>query len=202
MQIKTTVSGLIVGVSIFVMTGCVSKRAEAHIPPHSPKSEQSQLAFLEPQEIYLQSVKDYRVSQEGKRESLGLSMGDVVFNPQAVSVIKDVIVSEFENAGHHFTDKDQAVKLVVKVRNFDIGTNSTPIYWDINGTTKIDIEVSGQKGDSASFSYVSACSDRTYVWPSGELFKGVMMKCIDDFANKFRNDKALVEAISTMTDDE
>lgn len=174
------------------------KMEEVHIPSHSPKSEQSQLALLKPQKINLQSVKDYRISQEGKRESLGIPMGDVVFNPQAVTVIKDVVVSEFENAGHIFTESDQTVTLAVKIQNFDAGTNSTALYWDINGTTKIDIEVSGQKGDSDTFSYISVCSDRTYVYPSGELFEGVMLQCIDDFANKLRNDKALVDAIQDM----
>jgi uncharacterized lipoprotein YajG len=176
-------------------------QSEANIPSHSPKSGQSQLALLKPLEINLQSVKDYRVSQEGKREAMGLTMGDVVFVPQVVSVIKDVVVSEFKNAGHHFTDKGETVTLSVKVRNFDVGTNSTALYWDINGTTKIDIEVSGKKGDSATFSYVSVCSDRTYVYPSGELFEGVMLQCIDDFANKLRNDKALVEVIQDMSAD-
>ena len=146
MQIKIASMGLILGAFIFTFTGCVSKTEEAHIPSHSPKSAQSELKRLTPQAFNLQSVKDYRAHQEGKRESLGLAMGDVVFNPHAVIVIKDVIVSEFKNAGHHFTDKGQTVTLAVKVRNFDVGTDSTALYWDINGTTKIDIEVSGKKG--------------------------------------------------------
>jgi uncharacterized lipoprotein YajG len=122
-------------------------------------------------------------------------MGDVIFVPQAVRVIEDVVVSEFKNAGHRFSKRNQTVTLKVKIRNFDIATDSTPLYWDINGNTKIEIDVFGKQGDSRSFSYVSVCSGRTYVWPSGELFKGVMLQCIDDFANKLRNDKALVKAI-------
>jgi uncharacterized lipoprotein YajG len=202
MKIKTTVLGLMLGSSLLFLSGCVSKVDEARIPPHSPKSGQNQLALLKPQKIRLESVKDYRVAPEGKRESLGIAMGDVVFVPPVVSVIEDVVVSEFKNAGHQFSDEGQTVTLSVKIRNFDAGTNSTPVYWDINGSTNIEVDVSGNKGESVSFSYVSLCSDRTYVWPSGELFKGVMLKCIDDFANKLRDDSALAEAIRNMTDDQ
>ena len=200
MQIKTTIVSLIVSASMFFLAGCVSKVEEAHIPPHFPKSGQSQLALLKPQIINLESVKDFRTSLEGKRESLGVPMGDIIFVPQIVRVIEDVVMSEFKNAGHNFSKTDQTLTLKVKIKKFDVATDSTPLYWDINGDTKIEIDVSGRNGESASFCYASICSDRTYTWPSGELFKSVSLECIDDFANKLRNDKGLVKAIKDMTD--
>lgn len=200
MQIKTTILNMLMGLSLAVLSGCAPKVVEAHIPPHTPTGTESRLSLLESQKIHLNSVKDLRAMMEGKRESLGISMGDVVFVPPAVSVIEDVVVTEFKNAGHQFSDEDQKLTLTVKIRNFDANTNSTPVYWDINGSTHIELEISGEEGKRKSFSYRSACSDRTYVWPSGELFKEVMLKCIDDFANKLRNDRVLAEAIQGMAD--
>jgi uncharacterized lipoprotein YajG len=195
MKIKTSVSNMLIVLSMAVLSGCASKVVEVHIPPHTPMGTESQLSLIESQKIHLESVKDLRAMMEGKRESLGISMGDVVFVPPAVSVIEDVVVTEFENAGHQFSDEDQTLTLTVKIHNFGANTNSTPAYWDINGSIHIELEISREEGKRKSFSYRSACSDRTYVWPSGELFKAVMLKCIDDFADKLRNDKALAEAI-------
>lgn len=198
MQIKIVMSGLLVSLSVLIISGCVLKTEEAHIPPHSPKGEVSKLSSIPPQMIYIQSVKDYRDVAGGERESVGVRMGDVVFVPQAVSIIKDVVVSEFEHAGHRFSDSEHKIILTVKVRNFDTSTDSTMTYWDINGTTNIEIDVSDQKGNSQSFSYSSKCSDRTYVYPSAKLFEGVMLDCIDGFAGKLRNDQALVEAMQKI----
>lgn len=196
MKRRSVVSLFVLCISLLLMSGCASKELAVQMPHHAPSGEQGYLSQIEPQRVALLSVKDHRASMEGKREALGVEMGAVVFVPHAVEVIRDVIASELKYAGHDVTNKesDQTVAMRVQVKNFDATTDSTMTYWDINGYTKIAVEVLVD-GSYETFSFASRCTDRTYVWPSADLFKKVMLQCMDDFSQKFRNDQALAKAI-------
>lgn len=182
------------------MVGC-AQNISVQFPSHTPTSNGSQLALIPPQNVYLKTIQDARPPgrAEGTREAaFGVPMGNVDFKPPASDIVKDVIMSEFKKAGHRFADKEQQVNISAKIFTFEVGTNTTPLYWDIIGNIKIEVEVMGPTGEEFKNTYTSTCQDRTYVWPRGSLVKKVMQGCITDFAETMRNDTELAKAIKSI----
>jgi len=180
---------------IFVISGCmgnITVDLSSHLPPHGD----SKLATISPKTIDLQKIQDARTPgmAEGTREAaFGVPMGNVTFTPNISEVITDVIKSELESAGHKLGNNSQYV-ITGKIHVFDVRTNTTPLYWDINGKLNVELDVSNQK-----FTYKipisSSCTDRTYIYPSGSLVKKVMEKCIEDFANQFRENEQVIATL-------
>ncbi|MDY6990525.1 MAG: YajG family lipoprotein [Thermodesulfobacteriota bacterium] len=188
--------------SVFLMllVGC-AQNISVQFPSYTPTGNGSQLALIPPQNIHLEAVQDTRPPgrAEGTREAaFGVPMGTVEFRPPASDIVRDVIMSEFKNAGHRFTDKEQQVTIWAKILTFEVGTNTTPLYWDIMGNTKIEVEVMNPSGQQFKNTYTSTCQDRTYVWPGGKLVKKVMQSCITEFANTMRNDTELAKAMKNI----
>jgi uncharacterized lipoprotein YajG len=182
------------------LVGC-AQNISVQFPSHFPTSNASQLALIPPQNIYLKAVQDTRTPgrAEGTRDAVfGGSMGNIEFKPPASSIVRDVIVSEFKNAGHSFTDEEQQVNILAKILIFEVETNRAALYWDIMGLTKIEVEVMSQAGGVYKNTYTSSCQERTYVWPGGDLVKKVMQSCINDFANIMRNDSELTKALKSF----
>jgi uncharacterized lipoprotein YajG len=187
-------------ISVEFLAGC-AQNISVQFPPHTPNSNNSQLALIPPQQLYLKSVIDSRTPgrAEGSREAaFGVPMGNVQFKPPVSDIVRDIITSEFTTAGHSFTDKDQGLDISAKILIFEVGTNTTPLYWDIIGNTKIEIEVMDAERKQIEKTYTSTCQDRTYVWPGGDLVKKVMENCMNDFAKTMRNDKELANAIRSI----
>jgi len=197
---------LVLGSIFFMFLAGCAQNISVQFPPHTPvTSGGNQLALIPPQNICLKPVQDRRIPgyAEGSREAaFGVPMGNIQFRPPASDIVRDVIVSEFKNAGHTITDKEQPITISAKILAFNVGTNTTPLYWDVIGNTTIEVEVMGSAQEPSKMTYTSSCQDRTYIWPGEALVKQVMQSCINDFADQMRNDIKLAQTIKTVTNPE
>ena len=92
-------------VAFMFLMGC-AQNISVQLPSHIPTNNVSQLALIPPQNIFLKEIQDTRTPgrAEGTREAaFGVPMGNVDFNPPASEILRDVIMSEFKNAGHGFS---------------------------------------------------------------------------------------------------
>jgi len=179
------------------LVGC-AQNISVQFPAYTAAGNGSQLAKIPPQKIHFKGIQDLRTPgrAEGSREAaFGVPMGDVEFHPPAPQVISDMLRAEFQNAGATLTDQEQPITLSGKVLTFEVGTDTTPLYWDIIGNIKIQLEVSSKSGTIDQNTYSATCKDRTYVWPSGSIIKDVMQNCINDLGRDIRNDEGLAKAI-------
>lgn len=187
---------------IISLAGCASNII-VQFPPHLPTSNGSQLATIPPRNIQLNAVEDIRTLNlaDGSREAaFGVSMGYVEFKPTASEIVQDIFIAELTNAGHKIVNQEQQVIINAQILQFKVGTIATPIYWDIIGNTQVDVEVLSLIGAKIKKSYTSTCQERTYIWPGEAIINIAMKSCIDDFANKFRNDEELALAIKNIAE--
>ena len=180
-----------------IFTGCIQD-ISVEIPPHTSLPSDSRLAGIHPRKICLKAIKDVRILDraEGTREAaFGVPMGTVDFYPSVESIFKDVIKAEFQSAGHTLAKDEQPITLVGEILTFEVRTDTTPLYWDIIGRTLVELQIKSLDGKASKHHYASICKERTYIYPSSTLIQKVMKNCINDFANKLRNDDKLAQAL-------
>lgn len=164
---------------------------------HIPAQSDSKLAAISPKAINLEKIQDTRTPgiAEGTREAaFGVPMGNVAFTPTASEIINDVIKSELQSAGHKLINTNSEYVIKGKINVFDIRTNTTALYWDIDGKLNVELNVSNSNITN-SISIISSCTDRTYLYPSGKLVKKVIKKCLEDFANQFRENEQIISTL-------
>lgn len=187
-------------VAVACLTACAGVQdVVVHIPPHVPSAGPSALSGIPP------TVVDLRTFQQptgtgvlpgriGERKTIGdVSMGLVTAAPAPDQVVTDAIKAELVAAGHHVTT-GAAVMLDGEIERFDLHTNVTVLYWDVVGTVIVKLAAHGTR-QSAIGVYDAVCSERTYLWPGGELIAHVLSLCVDDIARQFRNDAAVARAL-------
>lgn len=189
---------LIVCSLLFLFFDSCIQDISVEIPPHMPADNNSQLAAIPSQKICLKAIKDVRILDraEGTREAaFGVPMGTADFYPSVESIFKDVIKAEFQSAGHTLAKDEQPITLAGEILTFEVRTDTTPLYWDIIGRTLVELQIKSADGNASKHHYASICKKGTYIYPSSTLIQKVMKKCINDFANKLRNDDKFAQAL-------
>lgn len=170
------------------------------IPKHSTSSGSSTLSSIPPAIIRVLPFNDDRkdIDIEGKATAaFGVRMGHIRFEPSPATLLGQVIISEVKAAGHTVTDSAEGTQITGAVLEFEAHTDTTLLYWDVIGNLAVSLQILVARGTNpgAPLDYHARCMDRTYIWPSEAVIAGVMSKCINDFANKLRNDGRAADAL-------
>ena len=192
---KEIFTAILLSFSLLIVSGCIGN-ITVDLSSHRPAQSNSKLAAISPQIINFEKIQDVRIPgvAEGTREAaFGVPMGNVEFIPTASEIVNNVIKSELQNAGHKLSSNSQYV-LGGKIKVFNVRTKTTLLYWDIVGKLNVELNVANPKIND-SIILDSSCSDRTYLYPSGKLIKKVMNKCLDDFANQFRENEQIISTL-------
>lgn len=119
-------------------------------------------------------VFDVRESSMMKRESLGVSLGQVTLKPNEINLIKSVI----ENALHQTLRNkiiNPELKVYCGIKKFDISTPSTAFSWNIITKIRIILRV-----DDTERMIESGSQERTYIWPSEDIINRVTTSALND----------------------
>lgn len=170
------------------------------IPRHSASTGSSALSSIRPAPIRVLPFNDDRkdIDIEGKATAaFGVPMGHIRFEPSPATLLGQVIISEIKAAGHAVTDSTEGTQIAGAVLDFKVHTVTTLLYWDVIGNLAVSLQILVARGTNPGvpIHYHARCMNRTYVWPSEAVIAGVMSKCIDDFANKLRNDGRAANAL-------
>ena len=124
-------------------------------------------------------------------------MGRIRFEPSPATLLGQAIISEIKAAGHTVTDSAEGTQITGAVLEFEAHTDTTLLYWDVIGNLAVSLQILVARGTNpgALLDYRTRCMDRTYIWPSETVIAGVMSKCINEFANKLRNDGGAADAL-------
>jgi hypothetical protein len=136
------------------------------------------------QNFILGNVQDARAEKYriGERfAAFGVSMGDVYFYRSVPDFIEEMVATDLQAAGHSVAKSGVGTPINVTINRFSAKTETTALYWDI--VTNIDLLVV-VGGLDESFSCEK--SDRTYVWPTEELFNAVVDSCLIQLMQNFR----------------
>ena len=150
--------------------------------------------------VRIEPVKDLRANAVGsligqRTAFAGVSMGDVEMSPLPTDVMGQMLRAEFAQMGYGVGSGAQFT-VGAQLRQFQIVTPATALYWDINGSVEFAVTVTAQDGRKHDASYSAACTDRTYVNPSEDLIGKVLTGCVRDIGAKLRADAALASFLA------
>ena len=145
--------------------------------------------------IYIAPIKDTRINVLGdligERKSFNTSLGEIEMSPIPVDMIEQLLKSELSALGNKIVDSDEEFRIDGQLNKFEIVTSNTISYWDVNGEVDISLAVTRQAGKKHNSNYTATCTDRTFVWPDEEIFKGVITNCLSKIAVSLQNDTSL-----------
>ena len=150
--------------------------------------------------IYIAPVKDVRKNilgdLIGERKSFNTSLGEIEMSPIPADMIKQLLTSELSVSGNTIVDSDEEFRIDGQLNKFKIVTPNTISYWDVNGEVDISLAVTSQTGKKHRSDYTATCTERTFVWPSEEILRGVIMDCLSKIGVSLQNDTSLSDFLA------
>lgn len=126
----------------------------------------------------------------GERTTIGnISLGMIRLTPPPAHAVADVLRVEFEAMGWRVA-ADAPVRVAARITDFRVVTPATALYWDINGSIEIELRATKVDGKDRVAKVRSACTDRTFVYPSDSLIAGVVQSCLKSIGTRLREDAA------------
>lgn len=120
-------------------------------------------------------VTDIRKAASMERTALGVSMGRIELRPAAPELVRAVVQATADDVIARQGIDPQTV--LCGIREFDVTTPSTPIYWDISTKIEIVLRVHGRDRTASA-----SATDRTYVWPTEALISNVTTEALKKLA--------------------
>jgi hypothetical protein len=147
-----------------------------------------------PQVYTIAEVRDLRPDKTriGERfAAFGVSMGNVYFFGNVESALLETVSDELRGAGHTVQNSGPGRSLSLDILSFWAETDTTPLYWDIVANIRIGVRVAGAVGSAGLLEREFSCesSERTYVWPSEELFAEALDDCLQELMREFRSEE-------------
>jgi hypothetical protein len=109
-----------------------------------------------------------------KRESLGMPLGNVTFDPPEAQLLKQDLEAELSRlmTAKGITRKETFSALLTE---FGVNTQSTPLYWDC--VARISVVL---KHGSKEFPLTGTGTERTYAWPGEEVLRNAVTKAFEE----------------------
>jgi len=133
----------------------------------------------------------YRIGE--RFAAFGVSMGDVYFYRSVPDFVEEMVVTELRAAGHTVMKSGVGTPLHVTIKQFSAKTETTALYWDIVANIELLVTVGNLEK-----SFRCKKSERTYVWPTEELFNTVVDGCLIDMMRNFIADPIWQQSQSAM----
>jgi hypothetical protein len=146
--------------------------------------------------ILWRGVRDERPDSAriGRRTAaFGVSMGAVRSDPPAAEVVADVVSRVLSDKGLQPVETGAGPGLEVVLREFWFETDTTPLYWDVNGRVRLTLRLTGDGAERAEDA-ACAATGRTYAWPDADVFREVIRRCLDELADDLRGSALLDRA--------
>jgi len=152
---------------------------------HGPDSKQSQ-------ELRLIAFTDKRTEKNriGERHAaFNVSMGDIYTNRDVAAYFTEAVQNELLASGNKLTDNPKDITISGDIMKFWIGTDTTPLYWDIIGEIELTLNVvSPETSKSIRKLYKATSTERTYIWPSQKLVEEVVSESVRKLMLEIRKD--------------
>jgi hypothetical protein len=145
-----------------------------------------------PLKVRLVALEDRRPDKGkiGERyAAFGVSMGEVFPGRSVPEYLNQTVSDDLRAAGLTLVDKNPDVTVGGEILAFWVETKTTPLYWDVIGTTevKITFEPARPGGERLERRLSSRQVKRTYVWPTATLIEGVIDTTIDDLMGQLHS---------------
>lgn len=195
---------ILLTISLFLFTGCVGNITLS--PNYLPQPTHGKVASAQPK-IKLSRFIDARDTGVesiivGSREAaFSTPMGDVRSDRPIFTIVKEAVKAELVDRGYVVGDYSDGVSVGGKVKRFWVGTNATPLYWDIVSEIEIMVKIQSpkQKLVKEFGPYYAKKTERTYIWPSEEIMNRTLENSLSEVMVKIGSDKKLCKTIRTLS---
>lgn len=145
-----------------------------------------------PLKVKLVPLEDRRPDKGkiGERQAaFGVSMGDVFPSRSVPEFLTQTVSDDLRAAGFTLVVENPDVTVGGEVLAFWVETKTTPLYWDVIGTTevKITFEPARSGGERLERRLLSRQVKRTYLWPSATLIESVIDTNVDDLMGQLHS---------------
>lgn len=117
-------------------------------------------------------VTDIRQEADLERQSLGVYIGGITLEPAEIHLIRDLVAARADVLLASGTDP-QPPTIMCGIREFEIETPSTVLYWDVTTRIELVIRVHGEDRIAAGSGV-----KRTYVWPGKKIIMEATEKAL------------------------
>ena len=162
-----------------VLAGALALSAPAHAADVTITIDPASIAQLPADAPTVNvDVSDIRDKVASERQSLGVSLGNVTFDPSEASLVQGIVAAKA--AAFYKANPSIAVPEAIYcgIRQFAVATPSTMLYWDVKATIEIVLRV-GDKDRVVAHE----ARERTYVYPTQKLIDKVTRQALGKVAD-------------------
>jgi hypothetical protein len=129
----------------------------------------------------------------GERKTVGdISLGMVTIDPPPGVLLTNRISKQLQVSGHHMVDEGAEVAISGEIHSFEFHTDVTAVYWDMVVSTTTEVRLA-KDSRGVTREYTEDCKRRTYIYPTGDMIRALVVQCADSMALQFANDTAMVK---------
>ncbi len=188
-------SGSLMLILFFLISGCAGPQTSIlklnYEPVAKTRNNTSPLPNIKL--TYFQDARDRKNEPEiiGHREAaFGMSMGDVKVERPVSEIIHNALRSELTRDGYNVVNAGEDITMAGRILRFWVGTNVTPLYWDVYGEINIEVEVMGQNAKTVKATpYYAKNIERTYVYPGEAIMERVLLASLKEVIGKIVSDR-------------
>lgn len=134
-------------------------------------------------------VYDIRKQAEMERTTIGkLSLGKITLTPPVPEVVKTMVQTKADTVLARRTAAEP-VTVSCGIREFDVTTPATMLYWDVTAKIELVLRVGDQDRNVSG-----VATERTYIWPSDDMIQRVAREALAKVGNE--TERALTDLIS------
>lgn len=141
--------------------------------------------------VRIASVSDARTERGriGVREAaFGVPMGDVHLSRHVPDAVREALIDDLWAGGVRVVESGEDAVVEASVLRFWIGTDTTPLYWDVVGEIEIALTLTPPGAPEGQRIFACRQVQRTWVWPSAALAGRVLDACLAELGKKLRAD--------------
>lgn len=134
----------------------------------------------------------------GEREAaLGVRRGSIYLTEAPAVVLRRLVVTELEAAGHRVAQANPDVVLEVRVLEFSVQDRARSLGWDVVASVRLALRVSKTRGaeDHAELIYTAERSGRSFLLPGVRRNERILAECLEDLARLVAQREALAELL-------
>ncbi|MDJ0850779.1 MAG: hypothetical protein QNK04_20605 [Myxococcota bacterium] len=185
---------------ILLVLGCASDLT-VRAPEVGGDRADSSLAGVAPVAVELPPAAGAHAESKvvGERAAgLGLSAGQIALTEDPGHVVRRLVASELEAAGHRVVEADPQVVVGVSVEEFRVEAPRHGRGWEVLARVRVLLRIHGPRdaGEHTDLVYTAESKSVTYVRPSLAMTERVLGECLTDLARLVRERESLSRALT------
>ncbi len=162
-----------------LLAGCATDDDLQHVTVEIREAELGWSEAVDPSRVRV-DVVDIRERPTQERTTIGdVSLGSIVFRPREAELVRRMVQAKAELVLAQHPVRDAPVQIWVGMREFQVVTPATMLYWDVTARVALVLRVQHQDRSAGG-----VATERTFVWPGRAMIERVTAKALQQTAKE------------------